>query len=120
MVIALQSSTIALQSTNGFQSQKLQWASMSTSLAGQKGFSWLLRELGRGSWRKEKESDQCWHWLPVSVKVTNPFKGKSSTLQVRGMNYKLPPLQEGHVTGMEQSRPVAQKLNSWCSTVSET
>ena len=46
MVIALQSSPVALQSTDGFQSQKLQWASMSASLTGQKDFSWLLRELG--------------------------------------------------------------------------
>lgn len=71
MVIALQSSTTAPQSTDGFQSQKLQWASLSASLAGQKGFSWLLRELRRGSLRKEK------HWLPVSVKVTKTFQRKN-------------------------------------------
>ena len=77
MVIALQSSTKVLQTTVGFQSQKLQWASLRASLAGQKGFSWLLRELGRGSLRKEKQSDQFWHWLPVSVNVTKPFQRKN-------------------------------------------
>jgi len=31
----------------------------------------------RGSWTKEKQSDQFWHWLPVSVKVTKPFQRKN-------------------------------------------
>ena len=77
MVIALQSGPVALQPTDGFQSQKLQWASVSASLTGQKAFSWLLRELGRGSWTKEKQLDQFWHWLLVSVKVTKPFQRKN-------------------------------------------
>ena len=77
VVFALQSSTMAVQSTDGFQFQKLWWATLSPSLVGHKGFSWLLRELGRGSWTKEKQLDQFWHWLPVSVKVTKPFQRKN-------------------------------------------